>query len=677
MIRRALLIGCLMALGPSLAWAGSAVFINELHYDNDGPDADEAVEIAGPALTDLTGWSIVLYNGTGGTRYQTIALKGFLPDQCGGYGTLAVPALGLQNGSPDGLALVSGSTVVQFLSYEGTFTATDGPAAGLTSTEIGVSESGSATVGHSLQLAGTGSTSSDFTWQPSAPSSFDQCNLGQTFKGGVDAPPSVFSLRPADGATDVPESPTLQIQFSEAVTLEPGAVTLHCAISGSVALDLSANPNPASYAFVPVAPLVSKETCTATIAGGLVSDLDGAVDAMVDDVTSTFTIAADVAPTVIDRRPLPDAAGVPTLSRLRVGFDEAVTVADGWLTLDCTASGAHTLVVSGGPQRFVAQPVPPLGGSETCTATVHAAHVVDQDGAPTVMAADASWSFGTGLDLGTYYESADATSGAALRASLHAIIKDHTRYPYSSGSGIDTWTILEQADEDPNDPKRILDAYRNASYMKVATNRPYNREHIWPKSYGFPDDSGTNYPYSDTHMLYLADNGYNGARGVKPYGTCTPLCQEHVTVLNDDNGGGSGVYPGNSNWTDGTIWEVWSSRKGDLARALLYMDVRYEGGLNGITNSPEPDLVLTDDASLIQGTDTNTSGTAYMGLLSVILAWNRADPPSDHERLRNEIVFGYQHNRNPFIDHPEWADCVFLDVCPVNDRVFMDGFEAP
>ncbi|RMF54692.1 MAG: T9SS C-terminal target domain-containing protein, partial [Bacteroidetes bacterium] len=87
-----------------------------------------------------------------------------------------------QNGAPDGLALVdAGNNVVQFLSYEGSFTAVDGPAAGLTSTDIGVSETGSTPVGYSLQLAGTGSFYEDFAWQAAAPNTFGACNTGQTF----------------------------------------------------------------------------------------------------------------------------------------------------------------------------------------------------------------------------------------------------------------------------------------------------------------------------------------------------------------------------------------------------------------------------------------------------------------------------------------------------------------
>lgn len=666
------LAGLWLACLP-IAAAGPAVFVNELHYDNAGPDADETIEIAGPALTNLDGWSVVLYNGTGGTSYSTIPLSGLIANQCDGFGTIAVPATGIQNGAPDGLALVDGTTVVQFLSYEGTFTATNGPAAGLTSVDIGVAENGSAPAGQSLRKSGTGTVDGDFTWQASSAASFGQCNPGQTFIGGVDAPPVVITLQPANGSTNVPESALVSVRFSEAVSLGPGAVTLQCSISGAVALALTSNPDAAHYVYTPASAFASAENCTVTVAANLVTDLDGTPDTMPANATSAFTIATDVAPNVVTQRPLPGATNVPTLTPLRVFFDEAVTVGDGWLSLTCSASGVHALTVSGGPSRFAAQPVPALAGTETCTVTVHAALVVDRDGVPDPMAADSSWSFVSGQAMGTYYQSADPGNAAALRASLHAIIKDHTRYPYTS-AGTDTWTILEQADEDPEDPDRVVDVYRNASYAKVTTSRPYNREHIWPKAYGFPDDSATNYPYTDTHMLFLADSSYNSTRNTRPFDDCPAICQEYPTVLTNGEGGGSGAYPGNSNWSDGVIWEVWNRRKGDLARALLYMDVRYEGGLNGITGSPEPDLVLTDNLSLIQTTGGNTTGTAYMGLLGTVLTWHYADPPTDRERLRNEIIFGYQHNRNPFIDHPEWVDCLFLDLCPA-DRIFRAGFE--
>lgn len=166
-----------------------AVFINELHYDNEGTDVGEAIEIAGPAGTDLSGWSIVLYNGNGGEAYTTTPLSSVIPDQDNGFGTIAVnyPVNGIQNGSPDGIALVDNSgTVVQFLSYEGTFTAVGGPANGITSIDIGVAETAATPLGFSLQLTGTGTEYADFTWAMPADDSFGAINVGQDFGGGDD-----------------------------------------------------------------------------------------------------------------------------------------------------------------------------------------------------------------------------------------------------------------------------------------------------------------------------------------------------------------------------------------------------------------------------------------------------------------------------------------------------------
>lgn len=129
-----------------------AVRFSELHYDNFGTDIGEAIEIEGPAGTDVTGWSIVLYNGNGGAAYDTKVLSGVIPDQCEGRGTLFVeyPSNGIQNGAPDGFALVNAAgTLVEFLSYEGTFTGAGGAADGVLSTDI-IAFQNSAQVGKSL-----------------------------------------------------------------------------------------------------------------------------------------------------------------------------------------------------------------------------------------------------------------------------------------------------------------------------------------------------------------------------------------------------------------------------------------------------------------------------------------------------------------------------------------------
>ena len=122
------------------------VFINEIHYDNAGTDTGEAIEVAGPAGTDLTGWTVVLYNGSGGASYDTDALSGVLADQGGGFGTTSIsyPRMASRTAFPTAMALVDNCGVVQqFLSYEGAFTAAGGPADGLTSTDIGVIQNGS------------------------------------------------------------------------------------------------------------------------------------------------------------------------------------------------------------------------------------------------------------------------------------------------------------------------------------------------------------------------------------------------------------------------------------------------------------------------------------------------------------------------------------------------------
>ena len=173
----------LVSIAATQTALAQSVFINEFHYDNAGTDTGEAIEIAGPAGTTLTGWDVVLYNGSNGSVYNTIALSGPIPDIDNGFGMVVInlPTNGLQNGSPDGIALVNNGTVEQFLSYEGSFTANGGPANGLISTDIGVSEASSTPAGSSLQLAGTGSVAGDFTWAAAQPNTFGATNTGQNF----------------------------------------------------------------------------------------------------------------------------------------------------------------------------------------------------------------------------------------------------------------------------------------------------------------------------------------------------------------------------------------------------------------------------------------------------------------------------------------------------------------
>ncbi|MBU8538578.1 M10 family metallopeptidase C-terminal domain-containing protein [Falsiroseomonas tokyonensis] len=229
----------------------TSIFINEIHYDNDGADADERIEIAGPAGTDLTGWTLVRYNGSNGQVYESPAalnaLTGVLADQGGGFGTavVAYPANGLQNGAPDAIALVDpDGQVVQFLSYEGTLTAVDGPAAGLTSTDIGVAQLGAEPLGSSLQLTGTGTEYDDFAWAPTPGSnSFGGVNAGQSF-GGESAPGLVVSastLALDEGGAGASFTVVLRTQPAADVTVTLAAPGADLALSAETLVFTAAN----------------------------------------------------------------------------------------------------------------------------------------------------------------------------------------------------------------------------------------------------------------------------------------------------------------------------------------------------------------------------------------------------------------------------------------------------
>ena len=193
-------------------------WINELHYDNAGADVNEFVEVAGPAGLDLSGYELVLYNGSNGTTYDTQVLSGILDDEGAGGGALSFGFPSIQNGGPDGVALVETATnaVIQFLSYEGSFTASNGPAAGQTSTDIGVSENGGTAAGESLQLVGSGCAPGDFTWTGPAADSPGDLNAGQTYAvpGPGNQPPSAGPARvgvqlPTQGGADCPSAVTV------------------------------------------------------------------------------------------------------------------------------------------------------------------------------------------------------------------------------------------------------------------------------------------------------------------------------------------------------------------------------------------------------------------------------------------------------------------------------------
>lgn len=221
------------------------VFINEFHYDNVSTDINEGIEVAGPAGTDLSCYKILIYNGANGLVNNTLTLSGSIPDICNGYGTVWFPA-SLQNGSPDGFALVFDSTlcggggspaVLQFLSYEGTFTAVNGEAIGMLSDSLPIAESNSTPAANSAQLTGNGNAYIDFTWT-SASSTHDAVNSGQTFNGACGAiVASQFTFTSSPTGCIVPNQ-----AFGLTVSATNGSGALDASYSGNVTVSLQSGP---------------------------------------------------------------------------------------------------------------------------------------------------------------------------------------------------------------------------------------------------------------------------------------------------------------------------------------------------------------------------------------------------------------------------------------------------
>ncbi|NOZ34909.1 MAG: T9SS type A sorting domain-containing protein [Chlorobi bacterium] len=226
-----------------------------------------------------------------------------------------------------------------------------------------------------------------------------------------------------------------------------------------------------------------------------------------------------------------------------------------------------------------------------------------------------------------YYDKATGLEGNSLKSALHNIIKGHTELSYS-----DLWDVLKESDEDPNNSNNFILIYTGRSIPKTSVYPDWNREHVWAKSHGGFD---TNPPAgTDAHHIRPADVSVNSDRG----------------SLDFDNGGTQNSEATDC-YYDSDSWEPRDAVKGDVARMMFYMVVRYEG--DALDNGGI-DLELVDY--------TGTSGPNF-GKLSTLLQWNEADPVDDFERHRNEIVYSYQHNRNPFIDHPEWVNCIWASDC--------------
>jgi len=178
-------------------------WINEFHYDNDGGDTGEFVEVVveDASSYDLSLLSVNIYNGSDGESDGAYSVDTFTPgDTENGFTFYYLGISGIQNGAPDGFSLDYDGTLIQFISYEGDFIGVGGPAHGILSEDVGVEETGSTPVGESLQLSGTGTAYSDFTWKGPVAETPSQLNSGQTFGAVCTAPSTQASFStPASG----------------------------------------------------------------------------------------------------------------------------------------------------------------------------------------------------------------------------------------------------------------------------------------------------------------------------------------------------------------------------------------------------------------------------------------------------------------------------------------------
>ncbi|MCX8156722.1 MAG: endonuclease [Verrucomicrobiae bacterium] len=238
-----------------------------------------------------------------------------------------------------------------------------------------------------------------------------------------------------------------------------------------------------------------------------------------------------------------------------------------------------------------------------------------------------------------YYAAAQGRAGRPLREALHQIVRGHTALPYTSSTRTDTRAALAVLWQHPQDTNLLWLTYaqRYQALATYGTASGWNREHRWPNSLGL---FSTEPAYSDLHNLHPDDATVNSLRGNKYYDESDPAEADYRQPAH---------FEAPQCSSDTNSWAPPPEARGDIARALFYMAIRYTGDTLG-----EPALRLTDETNRI------VTGSTSMGRLRTLLGWHRADPPDAAERRRNELIDRlYQHNRNPFVDHPEWVDLTF------------------
>ena len=266
--------------------------------------------------------------------------------------------------------------------------------------------------------------------------------------------------------------------------------------------------------------------------------------------------------------------------------------------------------------------------------------ITDRDWALSPASETKYGTFDSSKNIITDYEYGTSSSDSKNNPYIHAYYRDHTS----------TDTSIQE------------DAKIKAWDDHSATG--LNREHVWPQSHGFKADSGAEGPAgTDLHHLVAADGQVNSSiHNNLPYGYAKDASSTGNRVSTSSNKVGTPKTTSSNDQGD-KVFEPQDQDKGDIARACFYMIAMYNNLANesGVISKFDPNLELV--SFVIEDRESTGSSDTYTvtyGNLTDLLEWNKLDPVDEYEMHRNDLIYrNYQHNRNPFIDFPTWADIIW------------------
>lgn len=243
-----------------------------------------------------------------------------------------------------------------------------------------------------------------------------------------------------------------------------------------------------------------------------------------------------------------------------------------------------------------------------------------------------------------YYKTCEGRGGQDLLRELCSVVGPHTNVGYDGLKNV-------YRTSDVRSDGTVWDMYSTARWSTAALNNfcsgkligdCLNREHSMPKSWW---GGGKQTQYSDAFHLYPTDSKVNGQRSNYPFGECARGSQLAANGSAKPLGRlGTSTFAGYS----GTVFEPDDEYKGDFARTYFYLAAAYNSYISGWTSGNGNQMLAGNSYPVFKS-----------WAIDLLLKWHRQDPVSTKERDRNDAVYTHQHNRNPFIDHPDMAEYIW------------------